>query len=108
MATLNLAHKRGDTFDLYGTCLDSSGVAVDLTSYTIASQLRNLQGELLSAFTCTKPYPAEGKYLIHAGASTTRFWTPGGYRFDVEFTAPDGTVSSSDSIAVKIVEDITR
>ena len=108
MTTLTLTHKRGDTFNLTGACLDSSGVPVDLTDYTLESQVRDMQGELLSAFTCTKTVPVQGTYLISASADTTGLWPPGGYRFDVQFTALDGTVTSSDTVALKIVEDITR
>ncbi|CAK0768843.1 putative Bacteriophage protein [Gammaproteobacteria bacterium] len=104
---LSMEHKRGDTMVIMGTYKDSNGVPISLVGYQIKSQIRDADGALLETLTCSIIDPLVGRYQAIATHDQTSLWTMGTYRFDIQFTAPDGTVSSSKTIKLKVIEDQT-
>jgi hypothetical protein len=110
---LSFEFKRGDSFNLSGTVTDADDLPVDLTGYTITSQLRSQTGALIQTFTVTVTDAANGLYTISAPATGTApntgtdIWPIGTAKFDVQF-AVGAEVTSSETVTLKVVEDYTR
>jgi hypothetical protein len=105
MATIT--HKRGDTFELTLT-LENDGNAVDITNFTIASQIRQQDDTLVQALTVTKIDPVNGQFTLTAVDTSTDDWPIANLEVDVEFIEADGTVSSSETFNINVLKDITR
>ena len=105
MATIT--HKRGDTFDIYGT-VELDGVAVDISDWTINSQARDNADVVLHTFSVSKTDAEAGEYNIYAADTVTDDWTPGTYNMDIEFIDDELNVVSSDTFTLQIIADITR
>lgn len=105
MATIT--HKRGDTFELSCT-LENEGVAVDITNFTITSQIRATDDTLLQALTVTKTDSAAGAFTLTATAAQTEAWGPATYDADIEFIEGGGEVNSSQTFTIAVIKDITR
>ena len=65
-------HKRGDTFSLTCTWTDSSGTAIDLTGYTVESQVRATS--FVDTLTVTVTDAANGVFTLSATATATADW----------------------------------
>lgn len=102
-----ITHKRGDTFELLST-VESEGVAVDITSWTIASQARADDDTVLQTFVVTKTDAANGIFTVSATSTQTEAWALGSYKMDIEFTEGGGDVNSTETFTLKILRDITR
>jgi len=105
MATIT--HKRGDTFELSCT-LENQGVAVDITNFTITSQLRLPDDTLLQALTVTKTDATAGQFTLSATATETETWGVANYECDIEFIEAGGEVNSSQTFVISVIKDITR
>lgn len=106
---VSFSHKRGDTFTYSATLKNSAtGAVVDLTGYSIAAKIR--QADLTEVFTFSPSIdtPATaGIYSMSATAAQTATWAVGTHQLDVEFTDGSGTVTSTDTMAFTVVQDIT-
>lgn len=110
-------HKRGDTFDYSDQFeLTVDGVAVpDLTGATGASQLRHAgdraagiePGTLVAELVFTWIDAAQCLYRVRANGSTAQ-WPLGILKHDVQLTLPGGDVVSTDTVLIKLVEDVTH
>ena len=105
MATIT--HKRGDTFELSCT-LENEGVAVDITNFTITSQLRLPDDTLLQALTVTVTDAAAGAFTLSATSNETEGWGVASYQCDIEFIEGSGEVNSSETFVLNVIKDITR
>lgn len=107
------SHKRGDTFIITGTAYDNGGTVVDLTSYTIASKVRQVNGTLVQALTAAITTATAGEWQISATASQTAAWpitsgqTQETLELDVQFTSPSGRVDSTGTDQITFIRDIT-
>ena len=111
MATIT--HKRGDSLEL--ECkLVKDDVAIDITSFTITSQLRDSTDALIAdnnfdgSLTITKTSPATGVFTITATATETSEWPLRKAICDVQFVEADGDTTSSETFNIDIVRDVTR
>ena len=102
-----ITHKRGDTFELSAT-LENEGVAVDITNFTITSQIRQADDTLLQALTVTKTDAVNGAFTLSATAAQTETWGPATYESDIEFIEGGGEVNSSETFRIAVIKDITR
>lgn len=105
MATIT--HKRGDTFELSAT-LENQGVAVDITNFTITSQVRQSDDALLQDLTVTKTDAAKGAFTLSATPAQTETWDVQPYDCDIEFIDGGGEVNSSNTFVISVLKDITR
>lgn len=105
MATI--VHKRGDTFELSCT-LENEGVAVDITNFTITSQVRGSDDVLLQALTVTKTSATDGEFTLTATSTQTESWGVQKYLADIEFIEANGEVNSSQTFTIDVLKDITR
>ena len=105
MATIT--HKRGDTFELSAT-LENSGNPVDITNFTITSQVRDVADALLQALTVTVTDANAGAFTVSATPAQTETWSVKTYVCDIEFVEVGGEVNSTETFQINVIKDITR
>lgn len=105
MATIT--HKRGDTFELSAT-LENGGNAVDITNFTITSQVRDAEDALLQALTVTVTDAVAGAFTVSATPAQTETWGIKNYDCDIEFVEAGGEVNSTETFQINVIKDITR
>lgn len=101
------SHKRGDTFAL-ACSAENAGVAVDLTNYTISSQIRDTADSVIETLTVTKTSAVDGEFTMSATATQTELWTLGSHQCDIEFVSASGEVDSTETFTISVIKDITR
>lgn len=94
--------KRGDTFSLVCT-YKVDDVPVTIAGKTIASQIRRVNGALVSDVT-VEPDTDPTKFILSAD---TENWPLDLLLCDIEIVE-DGFTRSSETIQIPVVEDITR
>lgn len=92
--------KRGDTFQA-----QCQRVGVDITATTIRSQIR--AGSWVQELTVTKTNAATGEFTLSATATQSKLWPVGNATWDIEYTDA-GAVRSTETVKLRIVEDITH
>ena len=101
-----ITHKQGDTLEWVITLTENSS-AVDITSYTIRSQIRSTSDVLIGSLTVTKTDSANGIFSLSATAAQTDTWTAGDHKCDIEFTDGSNTFSTQ-TFDVTIQTDISH
>ena len=80
---------------------------LDMTGWTVASQVRRKDtGELVADLDFAWTDQATGKYSLSAKDTTE--WPVAMLAWDVQFTDPDGFVTSSETQLIRIKQDQTR
>ncbi|MFN4328289.1 MAG: hypothetical protein ACK4FF_05380 [Limnobacter sp.] len=105
-----IAHKRGDTFEVQATYSDSSdGSPINLTGYTIASQIRHPGGALVATLAVTIPdqsVPANlGKFTMRV--NNTASWPVTDLLWDIQYSF-DNSVISTETVVVRVQPDVTQ
>jgi len=93
----------------YSSIITIAGV--DLTNYTIESQIRKGYGSTTAtSFTATIPpaTAADGKIKLELSAATSSGMKAGRYVYDVELTAPSGAKSRPLKGLVILDPEVTR
>ena len=100
--------KRGDTFgeDVIAYSDDAMTQPRDLTGVVIACQGKHTTGQKITFSTTIIDAP-NGLFRIEADAVTTAGWPLGLYDVDIEFN-DGGTVNSTDTFRLNLLEDITN
>lgn len=103
-------HKRGDTLSFQCVWNDSAGNPVNISGYTITSQVRAVS--FVDDLTVTVTNPTLGQFTLSATAADTATWpltTSAQSRVfcDVQFVL-SGVVTSSETFQIIVVEDITQ
>lgn len=103
-----ISHKRGDTLTLAVSWV-VDGVPVDLSSYTVVSQVRTPSDRLILALTVALANQSTnpGQFVISATAVQTADWSVGQLICDIEFRS-GAVVVSSETFAFDVVKDVTR
>ncbi len=104
---MSLTFKRGDTFLLEGVVTDD-GVAVDITNWTIQSQLRDRNHKLIFDLVVEKTNALQGRYLLKAAATDTDDWPTGLLDLNVQYTTDVNQVVSTKTVKVDVQLDITH
>ena len=93
MATIsNLYVDAGATYSNIITVTASNGQALDLTGYTVASQMRkSYSSSTVYAFTTSVYDAGSGKIRLQLTASGSEAIPAGRWLYDVEITSPSGT-----------------
>jgi hypothetical protein len=103
-------HKTGDTINWGAALTDDAGVAISLTGYAVAAQIRDPEGALIAALVYTPDADqvgaGKGRYALSYPGSTQNF-PLGNHRCDIEYSY-SGTVISTETFIVPIVDDITQ
>ena len=103
-------HKRGDTFSLTCTWTDSLGAAIDITDFTVESQVRAVG--FVDTLTVTVTDATNGVFTIAATATATADWPVTDSLYsklfcDIQFTT-GATVTSTETFQIVVVGDITQ
>lgn len=108
MLILDPPFKKGDTFRLPFRVTDSEGGAVDISSWTVASQLRRTTNELLQDFTVSLPDGgADGQAVIEASPAETAIWPRGTHHMDIRVNDAAGAVFTTADLQLVVKESIT-
>lgn len=99
--------KRGDTFLLSASLTDSAGSAIDLTGWDIHAQVRNTLMTLIAEAAITVTDAAGGTCEVLITDTTT--WVPREtYALDIQYTGSGGTITSTETMYIIVLEDITQ
>lgn len=99
--------KRGDSFVVDESGMLADGVALDMTGWTIASQIRTQRSDTLVAnLAVTWLNQDIGAY--HLECVDTTAWPIGKLLWDIQFTDPDGYVTSTETVTINCIKDQTR
>lgn len=103
---------RGDTWMRGWALKNPAKQPIDLSGATARLHLRSQAKALIYAATTTNGCiivdAVAGKLALTVAASVTATWQPGTYKFDLEITYPDGTVTTYESSALSVIEDQTH
>lgn len=104
---LNLIIDQGTTFSTSFDVNDDAGIPIDFTGYTGNSQFRkSYTSSSYTAFTVSAN--SSGSVTLSLSANTTNSLTPGRYVYDVEMTAPGGTISRIVEGIVTVTPQVTK
>ena len=103
---MGMSIKQGDTLNVTGVRTDDAGNPVDISGYSIASQL--ISGAYTHTLDCAVDDGAAGTFTMSASASETQSWPAKLYKFDIQFTRPGGEVSSTVTSNFIVTADNTR
>lgn len=96
---------QGDSFAQTCSVLDAAGNPVDLTGYTITSNLSRRDGSLVQALTVTS-YPQTGATLgvfgLSATYTQTAAWPSDVLSFSIRTTDPSGVRVTSDIGTIQV------
>jgi len=109
MATrVNIIIDQGTDFSTAINLTDSSGVDLNLTGYSAASQIRKTHSSSNStAFTCTLT-TANSTLTLALNNSVTAAMSAGRYVWDAELTDSSGTVSRILEGMVTVTPEVTK
>lgn len=96
-----ITRKVGDTFII------TASVNFDLTGWTIRSQLRGLDGSLLTDLVYEPNTFGEEESTYKLIRENTTAWKPGVYHCDIEYTDPNGIIKSTETFQVNLARGIT-
>lgn len=108
-----ISFKRGDTWRLTFKYQDDSGNPIDLTGVDVRLNVRTKRGVLLleldnNLIGGLTVNGLAGEIALEATPAQTELMTVGSHFSDLEVTYTDGSVQSSQTFSVDIIEDITR
>ena len=108
MATVNnIVIDQGTTFSLTVNLANDDGSAMDLTEYTVASQMRkSYYTNTYTAFTTSK-VDLTGEVTIALSATETSSLTAGRYVYDIEISSTEETVRVLEGI-VTVTPEVTK
>lgn len=104
---ITIKFKRGDTF-LRNCQISENGVPIDITGWTIRSQIRDSSSVLIDNLVTEITNAVTGSYKISKLAASTASWSVGSHFMDIEFTTSAGSVMSTETVRINIETDITQ
>jgi hypothetical protein len=110
MATIsNLYVDAGSTYSNIITVSGSNGQPLNLSSYTVASQMRkSYQSSVAYAFTASIYLAAEGKVRLQLTDEQSAAIPAGRWLYDVEITSPSGATTRVVEGIVTVNPQITQ
>jgi hypothetical protein len=108
MGTLTV--KRGDTWIVQFAWTQPDGAPVDLTDATARLQVRDKTNVVrIDADTVsgTLTVGTNGRVDMLIPAAIMETMDPGSYKFDLQITYANGTVQSTETLSLKVIEDMT-
>ena len=110
MATVaNIFVDQGSDYSNIITVTASNGQALDLTGYTVASQMRkSYTSSTAYAFTASLYVAAQGKVRIQLTAGQSEAIPPGRYLYDLEVTSGAGAKKRVVEGIVTVTPQITQ
>jgi hypothetical protein len=110
MATIsNLFVDAGSTYSNIITVAGSNGLPLNLTGYTVASQMRkSYQSSIYYTFTASVYIATQGKIRLQLTDEQSELIPPGRYIYDVEITSPTGATTRVVEGIVTVTPQITK
>lgn len=110
MATVaNLYIDQGSFYRTFITVANTDGNVLDLTNYTVASQMRkSYQTSSAYNFTASISNPTQGRVRIELSSEQSRVIPAGKYLYDLEVTSPTGEKTRVVEGIVLINPEITK
>jgi hypothetical protein len=110
MATVsNLYIDQGSFFRTYVTVSAANGTPLELTNYTVASQMRkSYQSSTAYNFTSSISSPIQGRVRIELSSEQSRVIPAGRYLYDIEVLSPSGERTRVVEGIVTITPEITK
>lgn len=103
----SIHHKRGDTLELL-TTIPAAFLDGHFAGWAMASHLRGPGGRTLVAVLDLSWIDAATTRHLLIRCADTSAWPVGRCAFDVQFTRPDGHITSTSTAAIFVVEDMTH
>jgi hypothetical protein len=105
----NLYVDQGSFYRTYVTVASTTGSPLDLSGFTVASQMRkSYQSSTAYSFTTSISNPIQGRVRIELSSEQSRQIPAGKYLYDVEVTAPTGEKTRVVEGIVLINPEITK
>ncbi len=101
-----LEFKRGDTFSPLISVTEDNNEPVNITNWTILSQVRDRQDTLVSALTVSNRNNSAGTFNLSAASTST--WPVGELYWDIEYTNASGVKVSTETVLIKCLKDISK
>lgn len=110
MATIsNLFVDQGATYSNIVTVVSSNGQPLNLTGYTVKSQMRkSYSSSQAYTFTCSVQDALNGKIRLQLSSAESQAITPGRYLYDVEIISPSGNKTRVVEGIVTVIPEITQ
>lgn len=105
MKTLPSAIKQGASFSCY-VDYAISGVPEAFPASDLTSQVRTVQGALLTQLVVTADPVVVGRFLLKATAVDTLKWPLGTVQFDVKRTS-NGVTTPTETVDITVVKGVT-
>lgn len=101
-----ICHKRGSAF-VYQATYSVSNVPVNLDGYTITSQIRDSDNNLVAdlVVTMADQGAAPGQYSVNFDDTTA--WKPGDLRWDIRYVA-DSRPIITETVTIRLVQQVTE
>lgn len=108
MTNYDMTWRQGDDVSYQLTLKDSVGSAINLTGYTVRSQIR-IRADASASIAFAVAYTrASGIATLSLTSATTAAMGAGTYLYDVELVDPSGKVKGIMGGSVAVTEEITR
>ena len=105
----NFTIDQGTTFSANIDVTDAEGDILNLTSYTVAGQMRkSYNSTTFTAFSASISNATGGVVTIGLSAAQTNALKAGRYVYDVEITASDATVTRIIEGQIEVTPGVTR
>ena len=105
----NFTIDQGTTFSANIDVTDAEGDVLNLTSYTVAGQMRkSYNSTTFTAFSASISNATGGVVTIGLSATQTNALKAGRYVYDVEITASDATVTRIIEGQIEVTPGVTR
>jgi|APGre2960657373_1045057.scaffolds.fasta_scaffold141879_1 hypothetical protein len=105
----HLVIDQGTTFSFSITVTDIQGNPINLTGYTLTSQLRkSYNSNTYTAFVVTAPTPLTGEMTLSLTATTTSSLKYGRYVYDVEIRSASNEVTRVLEGIITVNPEVTK
>ena len=98
--------KQGETLLLECAYTTDAGVAINVTGWTIRSQVRDTHNNLLGDLVVDLHTPVTGQFSITY--ANTALWPAGPARMDIAYEDGTGRVIYTDTVSISIERGITE
>jgi glycine cleavage system H lipoate-binding protein len=108
-AKANITIDQGSTFSTYLVLTDSSGIVIDLTGYTVYSQIRKwYTSSTATTFDISIANATTGTVLLSLTANATANLAAGKYVYDVESHDTANQIARIIEGSITVTPEVTR
>ena len=108
-AKANITIDQGSTFSTYLVLTDSSGIVIDLTGYTVYSQIRKwYTSSTATTFDITIANADTGTILLHLSANATANLASGKYVYDIESHDAANNIARIIEGSISVTPEVTK